>query len=56
MQLNVKNKARAEYIYEQWKTIPTPEQKKLYINELRRKKVITDEVLAQIKELKAKDK
>ena len=55
LQLGVENKARATYIYENWKALKTSEEKKEYINNLRSKRVITDEVMLQLKQLKAKD-
>lgn len=53
-QLGVKNGERARYIHETVKSFSTKEEKNAYIKELREKKVISDEVLKQLKEIIAK--
>tara|TARA_R110000868_G_scaffold114344_2_gene306421 strand:+ start:2633 stop:5806 length:3174 start_codon:yes stop_codon:yes gene_type:complete len=55
MQLGVANQARATYVYENWKVLKTPEEKKAYIEDLKKKKIITEEVALQLKKLKAND-
>jgi hypothetical protein len=55
MQLGVANQARATYVYENWKALKTAEEKKAYIEDLKKKKIITEEVALQLKKLKAKD-
>ena len=53
-QLGVTDGTRAQYIYDQAKTM-SKEEANAYIKDLRTKKVISDNVLKQIKELKAND-
>lgn len=52
--LGVENKARAKFILEEVNKLKTPEEKNAYIKDLREKKIITDKVFEQIKELKNK--
>ncbi len=52
-QLGVKNGARAMYIYSQLESLKTPEEKQAYYSDLRSKKVISDAVNAQLKQLLA---
>jgi len=49
--MGVENGERAEYIFEQTKDMKTPEEKNAYIKELRKKKIITDDVYKQLKKL-----
>lgn len=53
-QLPVKDGTRAAYIYDQYLEIKasSPEDAKAYLKDLREKKIISDEVLDQLKELK----
>lgn len=53
MQLGVENGERAKFIYESLNSIPK-EQRNQYVEDLRRKKIISDEVLKQMKRLKSK--
>lgn len=53
--LGVENFARATFIHEKAKTLATPEEKNAYINDLKRKKIVTKEVQKQIKSLVAKE-
>lgn len=52
LQMGVENGQRARFIYEQLKSLDTPEKKNAYISDLQSKKVITKKVRAQIKALK----
>lgn len=54
LQLNVTNGARAKFIWENLKAFKTNEEKNAYIEELRRKKIISDEIISQLRQLKAK--
>lgn len=49
--LPVKDGTRAKYIDSQARKFKTPTERNLYIDQLKRKKVITDEVLSQLKVL-----
>ena len=53
-EMGVENQERAKYILKEAKKLKTVEEKNAYIKELRKKKVITDEVLKQLKQLKGK--
>jgi len=50
-QLQVKNGERAKYIFEKISKLETAEEKNAYVADLRKKKIISDEVLKQIKKL-----
>ena len=50
--LGVENRARAEYVYQKTDEMKTSEEKNAYLEDLYNKKVITDKVLKQIKEIK----
>jgi len=50
-QLQVKNGERAKYIFEKISKLETAEEKNAYIADLRKKKIISDDVLKQIKKL-----
>lgn len=50
-QLGVENGERAKYINDQILKLATPEERNAYYQELRQKKIITDEVASQIKRL-----
>lgn len=52
-QLGIANGERAKYIYE---TLKDQDDKKAYLKELARKKLLTSDVLTQIAELKSGDK
>lgn len=56
LRLGVKNGDRAEYLYYTWKTIESEEQKKAFISEMKKKKILTEEVKKQMNKLKAQDK
>jgi hypothetical protein len=49
MQLQVRNGQRAEFIWQNLKAFDTGEKKNAYIKELRKKKIISDEVFKQLK-------
>ncbi len=53
--LGVENGARARYIATQVKKMKTPEEKKAYLKNLIEKKVASDQVVEQIKEILSKD-
>jgi hypothetical protein len=48
-QLQVRNGQRAEFIWQNLKILKTNEEKNAYIKELRKKKIISDEVFKQLK-------
>ena len=50
--MGVENEERAKYILKEASKLKTAEEKNAYIKELRKKKVITDEVIKQLKKLK----
>ena len=50
--LGVANEARAKYIYSEAVKLETRDEQNKYISDLQKKKVVTDEVLKQIKTLK----
>jgi hypothetical protein len=52
MQLGVENGERARFIWENTKAFLTRDEKNAYITELRRKKIITDSVIEQLRQLK----
>lgn len=52
-QLGVENGERAKFIWTQLQQLSTKEQKNSYIKELREKKVISEQVLEQLKKLKS---
>ncbi|HYD91573.1 MAG TPA: LPD38 domain-containing protein, partial [Flavobacterium sp.] len=54
--LGVENGSRARYIWEQINKYQTLEEKKAYIKDLQGKKIITDSVTKQLKELEAEAK
>ncbi|MDD5006658.1 MAG: hypothetical protein PHS33_09195 [Candidatus Omnitrophica bacterium] len=51
-QLGVENGERAKFIWEAVKSLKTKEEKNAYIKELREKKIISDNVMKQLRELK----
>lgn len=51
-QLGVENGKRAEYIYKEVEKLKTSEEKNNYLNDLKKKKIISDNVWGQIKEIK----
>lgn len=53
-QLGVENGERAKFIWETTNKFVTKEEKNAYIKELRQKKIISDEVMKQLKELAGK--
>lgn len=54
--LGVENGNRAQYIYDQTLKLETPAEKKAYVGDLMKKKIVSDQVLKQIAELARKDK
>lgn len=54
-QLGVENGERAKYIWETVKMFDTPELKNAYIKDLRTKKIISDKVWEQLKQLRVKN-
>jgi len=51
-QLGVENGERANYIWSELEKFDTPEEKNAYLKELKTKKILTDNVFAQLKKLK----
>ena len=54
-QLQVKNGERAKFIWSKLKEFETKEEKNAYVNDLRSKKIISDEIFEQLAELKRKN-
>lgn len=54
-QLQVKNGERAKFIWASLKAFKTKEEKNAYVAELQRKKLVSDEILNQLRELKRKN-
>jgi len=56
MQLGVENGERAKFIYSEAMALETDEERTAYLNELRKKKILSDKVWSQVKYLKANPK
>lgn len=54
MQLGVENGERAKFVWESIKAFKTKEEKNNYVNEMRTKGIISDQVFQQLGELKSK--
>lgn len=55
-ELGVEDGSRARFIYDQTKKLKTPEEKNAYLTDLKRKKVLTDKMIPQLKALAAREK
>jgi len=52
-QLGVENGERAKYIWQELKGFKTDEERNVYVKELKDKKIISDEVMKQLKKMKS---
>jgi predicted RNA-binding protein YlxR (DUF448 family) len=52
-ELTVQDGARARYVGEQLKKLKTAEEKNAYVKDLKQKKILTDEVFKQLKQMLA---